>query len=70
MNLKNQQNIENGKEMCNHNYQDITNTLVGVPKIKMVSPNIYYLKCKICGEVISVNRNDISNIKEFIHPFF
>ena len=70
MNIDNQQNTENRNEVCNHNYNDINNTLVGIPKFKMVSPNIYCLKCKICGEVISVSRNDISNIKEFIHTFF
>ena len=70
MNIENRQNIKNRKEMCNHNYKDITNTLVGVPKFKMVSPNIYYLKCTICGEVISVNKDDISNLKEFVCTFF
>ena len=70
MNTDNQQNIKNGKEMCNHNYKDTANTLIGVPKFKMVAPTTYYLKCKICGEVMSVNGDDISNIKEFIHTFF
>ena len=70
MNIDNRQNTENRKEMCNHNYNDINNTLLGVPKFKMVSPNTYYLKCRMCGEVISVNRNDIPNVKEFIHTFF
>ena len=70
MNIDNRQNIKNGKEMCNHNYQDIANTLIGVPKLKMVSPNTYYLKCKTCGGVMSVNRDDIFNIKEFMHTFF
>ena len=70
MNLKNQQNIENGKEMCNHNYKEITNTLIGVPKIKMVTPATYYLKCKICNEVVTINQSEISDIKEFIRTFF
>ena len=70
MNTDNQQNIKNGKEMCDHNYKDTDNTLIGVPKFKMVTPTTYYLKCKICGEVMSVNGDDISNIKEFIHTFF
>ena len=70
MNNENQQNIKNGKEMCNHNYLDSSNTLVGVPKFKMVSPATYYLKCTICGEVISINRDIINNINEFIRTFF
>ena len=70
MNNENQQNINNGKEMCNHNYLDSSNTLVGVPKLKMVSPATYYLKCTICGEVIPINKDEISDIKEFIYTFF
>jgi hypothetical protein len=70
MNIDNRQNIKNRKEMCNHNYLDQTNTLIGVPKLKMITPTTYYLKCKNCGEVISINRSDILNIKEFIHTFF
>ena len=70
MNIDNRQNIKNGKEMCNHNYKDVTSTLVGVPKLKMITPTTYCLKCKICGEVISVNGDEISNRKEFIHTFF
>ena len=70
MNNENQQNTKNGKEMCNHNYLDASNTLVGVTKFKMVSPATYYLKCTVCGEVISVNRDTIRNINEFIHTFF
>jgi hypothetical protein len=70
MNIDDRQNIKNGKEMCNHNYKDTANTLIGVPKFKMVNPTTYYLKCTICGEVISVNRADISDIKGFINTFF
>lgn len=70
MNNENQQNIKNGKEMCNHNYLDSSSTLVGVPKLKMITPTTYYLQCEICGEVVSVNSDEISNIKEFIHTFF
>lgn len=70
MNIDNLQNIKNETELCNHNYKDINNTLVGVPKLKMVTPTTYYLKCKICGDVISINQNDIDNIKEFIRNFF
>ena len=70
MKHENQQNIKNRKEMCNHNYQDTNNTLVGIPKIKMVSPNTYYLQCQQCGEIISIGRDDIFNIKEFMHTFF
>lgn len=66
----NQQNIENGNEMCNHNYNDINNTLVGMPKLKMVSPTKYYLQCQKCGEVFTIQRDDIDNIKEFLHQFF
>ena len=49
---------------------DINNTLIGVPKIKMVTPSQYYLKCQQCGEVITVNRKDINNIQDFMHLFF
>lgn len=70
MNNENQQNIKNGKEMCNHNYLDSSNTLIGVPKLKMVTPTTYCLKCKLCGHVISVNRDDISDIKQFMYTFF
>lgn len=70
MNNENQQNIKNGKEMCNHNYASLNNTLIGVPKLKMVAPTKYYLKCKLCGDVITINRDDISNIQDFIHLFF
>lgn len=70
MNNENQQNIKNGKEMCNHNYLDSSNTLMGVPKLKMVSPTTYHLQCKICGEVISVSKDNIGNINEFIRAFF
>lgn len=70
MNMDNRLNIKNGKDTCNHNYRDMTNTLLGVPKFKMVYPNMYYLKCQICGEVMSINRNEISDVKEFIHTFF
>lgn len=70
MNNENQQNIKNGKEMCNHNYLDATNTLIGVPKLKMVNPATYHLRCKNCGEVLSVSRRDIDNFNEFIHTFF
>ena len=70
MSNENQQNIKNGKEMCNHNYLDASNTLIGVPKLKMVNPTTYHLRCKHCGEVISVNRRDIDNFNEFIHTFF
>ena len=70
MNNENQRNIKNRKEMCNHNHLDSSNTLIGLPKFKMVNPTTYYLQCKVCGEVVSINRNDITNIKEFIHTFF
>ena len=70
MNNENQQNIKNGKEMCNHKYLDSSNTLIGVPKLKMVIPATYYLKCTLCGHVVSVNRDNISDIKQFMHTFF
>jgi Fe2+ or Zn2+ uptake regulation protein len=66
----NQQTTENGKCMCNHNYMDINNTLIGVPKFKMVTPHQYYLKCQQCGDIITINRQDIDNIQNFMHTFF
>lgn len=67
---KNQQKNMNEMESCNHNYNDKDNTLIGVAKIKMVSPATYYLRCTVCGEIISVNKNDIVDIKEFFSAFF
>lgn len=66
----NQKTTKNGKCMCNHNYIDCNNTLIGVPKIKMVTPNQYYLRCQQCGEIITVNRQDINDIQHFIKTFF
>lgn len=67
---KNQQKNKNGIESCNHNYKDNDNTLIGVTKIKMVSPATYYLRCTVCGEIVAVNRHDIVDIKEFFSAFF
>ena len=70
MNNENQQNIKNKIETCNHNHRDAANTLIGVPKLKMVTPARYTLRCKQCGEVFSVGREEIPNIKEFLCTFF
>ena len=69
MNNENQQIIKNDNVGCNHNYQDNNNTLIGVPKLKMVTPAQYYLKCKICGEVVTVDANTIQDKKTFLHHF-
>lgn len=67
---RNQQNIKNNKEKCEHDYKNINHTLIGIPKLQMVAPTTYYLKCKICGEIVTVNKNEIENIGEFLHAFF
>ena len=56
--------------MCNHNYMDSDNTLVGIPSLKMVYPMQYHLQCKECGEIINVSQLDIKDIKQFLHMFF
>ena len=70
MNNENQQIIKNDHIGCNHNYQDDNNTLIGVPKLKMVTPTRYYLKCNLCGEIITVAANIIQDKKKFLHHFF
>ena len=70
MNNKNQQIVENSDNICNHYYNDINNTLTGIPKIKMVVPTKYYLQCKECGEVFTISENQIENIQDFMRRFF
>lgn len=56
--------------MCNHDYTNSNNTLVGIPKLKMVTPMKYYLKCKECGEVFIINTTEIEDKKRFLYRFF
>jgi hypothetical protein len=56
--------------MCNHDYVSDDNTLIGIPSLKMVYPPTYYLKCKECGTVITINHSDIKDIKGFLQCFF
>ena len=70
MNNRNLKNTEGGQEMCNHNYKDINNTLVGIPKLKMVTPMKYCLQCKQCGEILTVSQDNINDIQDFLRTFF
>lgn len=70
MNDLNQKYITGEQKMCNHDYSNIENTLIGVPKLKMVTPTKYCLQCKQCGEVFTIDRNDIDDIQDFMSTFF
>lgn len=65
------QNINKDIEnVCNHNYNDSLNTLVGVPILKMTYPIKYCLRCKECDNIIYVNKSDINDVENFLHMFF
>ena len=56
--------------MCNHDYTGNNNTLIGIPKMKMVTPMKYYLQCKECGEIFTINASEIEDKKGFLCKFF
>lgn len=56
--------------MCNHDYTDNNNTLIGIPKMKMVTPMKYYLQCKECGKIFTINASEIKDKKGFLCKFF
>ena len=56
--------------MCNHDYTDNNDTLIGVPKMKMVTPMKYYLQCKECGKIFTINASEIEDKKRFLCKFF
>ena len=56
--------------MCNHDYTDNNNTLIGIPKMKMVTPMKYYLQCKECKKIFTINASEIEDKKGFLCKFF
>lgn len=69
--MNNNKSIENKlSTVCNHNYNDINNTLIGIPSFKMVYPTKYSLRCTICGDVHTVEQSEIKDLKSFLHKFF
>lgn len=56
--------------MCNHDYTDNNNTLIGIPKMKMVTPMKYYLQCKECEKIFTINASEIEDKKGFLCKFF
>ena len=56
--------------MCNHSRFSENTTLVGIPKLKMVFPMKYQLRCKECGKIFTVDDSKIDDKKGFLCRFF
>lgn len=45
------------KNLCNHNLNDINNTMEKVNKKNMVFPEVNYYICKYCHKILKGNKN-------------
>lgn len=52
--------------MCEHDFRRPTDTLTLLPIRRMVSPAKYILQCKECGQIITVNENEVGKIDTFL----
>ena len=55
---------------CKHDWKNYNNSLIGIPKMRMVVPATYTLKCQCCGEIITVSQAEITDLKEFLQQYF